>query len=153
MAAGDENDPGDAGRRPGEADEGPAGELPPPPPMSAFVERGAVRLMAEAAVGAGVGWLLAGSLGLADVGRGTVALAGAGLAPLALLLTPLHGSIMVRALRYGGALAVLGMLLVSFTGPGRERPVEELLGIGVLLLGVGAVGHGILLMGGGDRAD
>jgi hypothetical protein len=104
-------------------------------------------------VGAGAGWLLAGALVGTEDGRAGVALAGAVLAPLALLLTPLQGSIMVRSLRYGGALAVLGMLAVSFTGPGRERPVGELLAIGLLLLGIGAVGHGLLLAGGGDRED
>jgi hypothetical protein len=96
-------------------------------------------------VGGAAGWLLAGALGLPDTSRPGVAAAGALLAPLALLLTPVHGRLLVRAVRYGGALAVLGTLLVSFTGPGRERPVDELLGVGVLLLMVGAVGHGLFL--------
>jgi hypothetical protein len=102
-------------------------------------------------VGGAAGWFLAEALGVGASGRGWVAVAGAVVAPLALLLTPLHGSLMVRALRYGGAVAVLGTLVVSFTGPGRERPVGELLALGVLLLGVGTVGHGLLLAAGGDR--
>lgn len=123
--------------------------------MSSFVERSLLRLLAEALVGGAGGWLLAGPLGIPDDARPAVALAGAFLAPLALLLTPLHGSTVTRAIRYGGAIAVLGTLLVSFTGPGRERPVDELLAFGLLLLGIGTVGHGLLLVasggdGGGD---
>jgi len=121
--------------------------------MSSFVERSPLRLLAEALVGGTAGWLLSGALGVPEASRSGFAVAGAVLAPLALVLTPLHGATMVRALRYGGALAVLGMLALSFTGPGRERPVSELLGLGILLLGIGTVGHGLLLVtSGGDGA-
>jgi hypothetical protein len=121
--------------------------------MSSFVERSPLRLLAEALVGGTAGWLLSGALGVPEASRSGFAVAGAVLAPLALLLTPLHGATMVRALRYGGALAVLGMLALSFTGPGRERPVSELLGLGILLLGIGTVGHGLLIVtSGGDGA-
>jgi hypothetical protein len=117
-------------------------ELPPPPPLSSFVERTPLRLLAEAGVGAGAGFLVAGALGMEGW---RVAAAGGILAPLALLLTPVSGGLVARAVRYGLALAVLGMLLVSFTGPGDERPVDELLGIGFLLLVVGGLGHGVFL--------
>ncbi|TVP46074.1 MAG: hypothetical protein EA350_07660 [Gemmatimonadales bacterium] len=119
--------------------------------MSSFVERSPLRLLAEAVVGGTAGWLLSNALGVPEASRPGFAVAGAVLAPIALLLTPLTGSTMGRALRYGGAVAVLGMLALSFTGPGRERPVGELLALGILLLGIGTVGHGILLVAsGGD---
>lgn len=127
-------------------------ELPPPPPLSSFAEHAPARLVVEAAVGASAAWILSFALGAPEGGRLGFLLAGAVVAPAALLLTPLHGPVMVRALRYGGALAVVGMLLVSFTGPGRERPIDELLVIGILLLGVGSVGHGLRLMGAGGEA-
>ncbi|CAN5813717.1 hypothetical protein BH23GEM11_BH23GEM11_07850 [soil metagenome] len=122
--------------------------------MSSFVERSPLRLLAEAMVGGAAGWLLSGALGVPESSRTGFAVAGAVVAPLALLLTPLHGSTVVRALRYGGALSVLGMLALSFTGPGRERPVSELLGLGILLLGIGTVGHGLhLVTSGGDGGN
>lgn len=96
-------------------------------------------------VGGTAGWFLSGALGIDPAGRGGVAAAGAVLAPIALMLTPMRGGVGVLALRYGLSLAVLGMLLLSFTGPGRERPLEELLGVGLLLFLVGAAGHGILV--------
>ncbi len=117
-------------------------DLPPPPPLSSFVERGPLRLLAEAGVGAGAGFLLAGALG---VEGWRAAVAGGILAPLALLLTPVAGGVFPRAVRYGLALAVLGMLVVSFSGPGMERPVDEVLGPGFLLFLVGGVGHGVFL--------
>jgi hypothetical protein len=133
----------------------PGEELPPPPPLSSFVEHSTGRLLVEAAVGASAAWILSFALGAPDEGRLGFLLAGAVVAPAALLLTPLRGALMVRALRYGGALAVVGMLFVSFTGPGRERPIDELLAIGIVLLGVGAVGHGLRIAaaGGGDETD
>jgi hypothetical protein len=74
------------------------------------------------------------------------ALAGAILAPLSLLLTPSRGSRGVRALRYGLALAVLGALLLSFTGPGRDRPLDELLMGSAFFFALGAVGHGLVIL-------
>jgi len=144
-------------RDPRQPNPDPGDELPPPPPLSSFIERSTPRLLAEALVGAAGGWLLAGAFGMPEA-RPAVALAGFAIAPLALLLTPLHGSTLTRAIRYGGALAVLGTLVVSFTGPGRERPVDELLGFGLLLLSIGTVGHALLLVtsggdGGGENDD
>ncbi len=125
--------------------------LPPPPPLWSFLEHSSARILVEAGVGAGAGWLLAGNLPgflVGDVARDAVAwaLAGAVLAPLALLLTPSRGGRSARALRYGLALAVLGTLLLSFTGPGRDRPLDELLLAAVFLGCVGAAGHGLFLL-------
>jgi hypothetical protein len=107
------------------------------------MDRSLGRLIVEGLLGASAGLLL--SVPLAGPGvRWSFALAGAVLAPLALLLTPIEGTLLRRALRYGLALAVLATLLVSFTGPGRERPVGELVGLGVLFFGIGAVGHSFL---------
>jgi hypothetical protein len=132
--------------------------LPPAPPLWSFLEYSAARLFVEALIGAGVGWLLAGNLPMvlgegvasgAGGGAGTGAgwaLAGAILAPLALMLTPTHGARLVRAFRYGLALAVMGTLVLSFTGPGRDRPLEELVLAAIFLGCVGAAGHGLFLM-------
>lgn len=116
------------------------------------MERSAGRLLVEALVGASAGLLVGVPLGGSEV-RWAFAAAGAVLAPLALLLTPDRGTPLRRGLRYGGALAILVMLLVSFTGPGRDRPVGELLGLGALAFVVGAAGHGLLSALGPGPAD
>jgi len=110
------------------------------------MERSFLSLGMEMAVGGAVGWIFGGSEGLLPGSRAQVALAGAFLAPLTLLLTPVGGALWVRALRYGLSLAVLGTLLVSFTGPGHERPLEEVFRTGILLLILGTAGHGIRLL-------
>lgn len=116
---------------------------PTAPPLRTFVERSPGRLLMEAALGAGAGAAFAAGLERADA-RLTLMLAGAVLAPLALLLTPVRGGAVRRGLRYGLAIAVLVTLVVSFTGPGRERPVAELLVLGLFAFGIGAVGHGAI---------
>jgi hypothetical protein len=121
----------------------PPGEAPERPPLSAFLERSWGRLLAEGAVGGVVGAVLASVLGAEEL-RGHFALSGAVAAPAALMLTPVRGSVVYRALRYGLALAVLLTLVVSMTGPGRDRPVGELLLFGALFFGLGALGHGTM---------
>jgi hypothetical protein len=121
-------------------------ELPPPPPLLSFMERSFLSLGVEMAVGGAVGWILGGAEGILPGSRTQVAMAGALLAPLTLLLTPVGGAVVLRALRYGLSLAVLGTLLVSFTGPGHERPLDEVFRTGILLLVLGVVGHGLRLL-------
>jgi hypothetical protein len=143
--------------------EDPDSELPPPPPLSHFVEYGALRILGESGLGAALGGILlpwipgfgtsGGNVALEPGQAGLLlggvipfevagAVVGAVLAPIALLLTPQQGSRGLRAFRYGMALAVAGMLLASFLGPGRERPLSELLLLGGVLLGVGSMIHG-----------
>jgi len=133
-------------------------ELPPPPPLREFLEHTPGQILREGLVGAIAGGLVVPRLpGMGGDGGPAWAepvlaalpvevslggmVAGAVLAPVALLLTPLDRSRSVRALRYAGALAVSGMLLASFLGPGRERPLSELLAIGAILFVIGGVGH------------
>jgi hypothetical protein len=121
--------------------------LPPPPPLWSFLEYSFGRIALEAAIGASAGWFLARALGGEGNHAGILgAAAGAVLAPLALLLTPSRGGAGLRAFRYGLALAVLGTLLLSFTGPGRDRPLDELVLGSFFFFGLGAVGHGLVLL-------
>ncbi len=119
------------------------GEPPDPPRLRDFLERSWGRLFLEAALGGTAGAILAGALGQDELRSGFM-VAGAVAAPLALMLTPLHGTPAYRGIRYGLALSVLLTLLVSMTGPGRERPVEELVLFGLLFLALGTVGHGVM---------
>lgn len=115
----------------------------PAPAMREFMERGLWRLLLEGALGAGGGVLLA-SLVPEGEGRGALfAAVGAVAAPLALLLTPTRGSVFVRGVRYGVALAVLLTLLVSFT-MGDAILLEELLAFGLFIFAIGAVGHAVV---------
>jgi hypothetical protein len=119
-------------------------ELPPPPPLQEFMERSVARLGVEAALGAAGGYVLATVL---PQGEGRVlqfALVGGLAAPLALLLTPLTGSVRYRGARYGLALSVVVTLVVSFATGRHSLPVEELLAFGILIFGIGAVGHGVM---------
>jgi hypothetical protein len=125
----------------------------PTPSLLSFLEYSPLRLGGEALLGAVAGGLLAGA---AEAGAWVLfAVAGAVGAPLALMLTPVHGSPWMRGLRYGIALSALLTLGVSLAGPGRDRPVAELLVLGAFLLAVGTVGHGILAatVGRGSDAD
>lgn len=115
-----------------------------PPPLSEFVERTPSRLALEAVLGAGAGFLVGPLLFPEAGGALPFAVAGAILAPMSLLLTPLAGGIMYRAFRYGIALAVLVTLAVSFMVGAEVLPVDELLVIALFVFAVGAVGHGIV---------
>jgi len=84
-------------------------------------------------------------MGLEEL-RWSVALLGGVAAPLALMLTPTTGGVMYRALRYGGALAVLLTLVVSFSGEGRDRPLSELLVWGTIFFILGTVAHGLMAL-------
>jgi hypothetical protein len=123
--------------------EGPEREGGGPPPLRAFMERSPGRLLVEAALGGAGGALLSIGLGLAEL-RGAFMVAGAIAAPLALMLTPVRGSIIYRAVRYGLALFVLLTLTVSMSGPGRGRPIEELILFGLLFFAIGTLGHGAM---------
>ncbi len=121
--------------------------------LSEFVERSLPRIFLEGVLGAIGGGALSvfatGSAGATWITVGALA------APIALLLTPVRGGIAYRALRYGVALAVLVMLIVSFT-LGREGVLlEELLTLGASLLVVGAGVHAalLLLVEGRDRGE
>jgi hypothetical protein len=119
-------------------------EALPHVPMREFLERTPARLLAEAAVGAAGGGALSLAFPMAPLGPGGFALAGALAAPLALLLTPVSGSLTYRAFRYGLGLALPVTLAVSFIAGADGFLVEELLILGVLLFCIGAVGHGLV---------
>lgn len=106
------------------------------------MERTPSRLLLEAVVGAGGGMAL--SLALPDWGMGAAgfALAGALAAPVALLLTPVHGSLAYRAIRYGLGLALPVILVTSFVVGAEGLLLEDLLVLGLFLFCIGAVGHG-----------
>jgi hypothetical protein len=130
---------------PGSGPEVEAEPAPDPPELRDFLERSPARLLVEALLGAAAGTLLAGALRPEDAPTLAFAVAGSITAPLALLLTPISGPVPYRALRYGTALAVLGVLLVSFTAGLEGVRLEELVALGILLLGIGAVGHGAMV--------
>ncbi len=123
-----------------------------PPRLREFMERSAGRLLMEAILGGSAGALLAGALGEEAV-RGAFMLGGALAAPLALMLTPVRGAPAYRGVRYGLALSVLLTLAVSLTGPGRERPVDELILFAFLFFALGAVGHGVMAATVDRRSD
>lgn len=106
------------------------------------MERTPSRLALEAVVGAGGGMAL--SLALPDWGMGPTgfAVAGALAAPVALLLTPVHGSLVYRAIRYGMGLALPVILVTSFVVGAEGLLLEDLLVLGLFLFCIGAVGHG-----------
>ncbi len=111
-----------------------------------LVERSIPRIFVEGVVGA-VGGAILGTV-LTDPGAAVAhwVTIGALAAPTALLLTPLRGSVSYRATRYGLALSVLVMLLISFL-MGREGVfLTDLLALGALVLGVGAAGHGVMIL-------
>ncbi|TVR64015.1 MAG: hypothetical protein EA422_07700 [Gemmatimonadales bacterium] len=114
----------------------------PRPPLRELMERTPSRLALEAVVGAGGGAAL--SLALPDWGMGTAgfAVAGAMAAPIALLLTPVHGSLPYRAIRYGFGLALPVTLVISFVAGADGLLLEDLLVLGLFLFCIGAVGHG-----------
>ena len=134
---GQESDPGMDGERLDET-------MPSPPSFQEYFERSAGRLLMEAALGGSAGALLAMVLGQEGFRTGASMVAGAMTAPLALMLTPLRGSPTYRGVRYGLALTVLLTLVVSLTGPGRERPVNELILFSFLFFALGALGHGAM---------
>lgn len=117
---------------------------PKPPGFREYVERSAGRLLMEAALGGSAGALLAVVLGQEGLRTGASMAAGAMAAPMALMLTPLRGSPAYRGARYGLALTVLLTLGVSMTGPGRDRPVDELIHFAFLFFAIGALGHGAM---------
>lgn len=114
------------------------------PGLAEFLERSPTRLLLEAALGAAGGALLSTVLPGGEGRAAVFALAGGVTAPLALLLTPVAGSVVRRALRYGAALAVLLTLILSFAASDGIL-LEELLGFALLIFGIGAVGHGVLI--------
>jgi hypothetical protein len=116
---------------------------PDPPRLREFMERSAGRLLVEAVLGGSAGALLAVALGQEGL-RGAFMMVGALAAPLALMLTPIRGAPTYRGVRYGLALSVLLTLAVSLTGPGRERPVDELILFALLFFALGALGHGVM---------
>jgi hypothetical protein len=116
---------------------------PDPPRLREFMERSAGRLLMEAILGGSAGALLAVALGQEPL-RGTFMMAGALAAPMALMLTPVRGAPAYRGIRYGLALSVLLTLAVSLTGPGRERPVDELILFAFLFFALGSLGHGVM---------
>jgi hypothetical protein len=132
------------GRGPREHREGDReGEVPPSPRLRDFMERSVGRLLLEAVLGGTAGAILSAALGQDEL-RGGFMAAGALAAPLALMLTPVRGSPAYRGVRYGLALSVLLTLLISMTGPGRARPVEELVLFGFLFFALGTLGHGVM---------
>ncbi len=136
--------PGDRAPEGQGAPEGPGGPEGPPPPLSEFIERPPSRLALEAALGSAAGLLLGPLLVPGAAGVIPSAVAGAILAPLSLLLTPLEGGIMYRAFRYGIALAVLVTLVVSFVVGADVLPLNDLLVIALFVFAAGTVGHGIV---------
>ncbi|TVR52663.1 MAG: hypothetical protein EA421_13175 [Gemmatimonadales bacterium] len=123
-----------------------------PPKLREFVERSAGRLLMEAILGGSAGAILAVALGQEEL-RGAFMVAGGLAAPLALMLTPVRGAPAYRGVRYGLALSVLLTLAVSLTGPGRERPVDELILFAFLFFALGAVGHGVMAATVDRRSD
>jgi len=119
-------------------------EVEAPPSIWTFLEYSPLRLGIEALLGAVAGGLLGVFLGEGMNERILFSGAGGVAAPLALMLTPVRGSPWMRGLRYGVALSAMVTLGVSLVGPGRERPVGELLGYGVFLFGVGMAGHSLM---------
>ncbi len=103
------------------------------------------RLALEVTIGATAGAVLGYLLAPEAPRTGLFALAGAILAPIALLLTPTAGSVTYRAVRYGGALALLGTLAISFVAGIGGVDVAELVAVGVLLFAVGSIGHAVLI--------
>ncbi len=116
----------------------------PTPSISEFLERHPLRLLVEASLGAVTGAILGELLRPEQPSPVLFAAAGAVLAPLSLMLTPLEGGIPYRAVRYGAALAILGTLLASFAADAGGVRVDELIALGVVLFGVGALGHGAM---------
>lgn len=114
-----------------------------PPSLHTFMERSLGRLLVEGLVGTAAGALLSVALGAGDLRAGFMLL-GAVSAPVALMLTPVRGPVAYRAVRYGLALFVLLTLVVSMTGPGRDRPIGELILYGFLFFAVGSLGHGLM---------
>jgi hypothetical protein len=116
------------------------------PPLSAFLERSPGRLLLEAALGCAGGAALAATLPQAQGPAGVYIAVGAVSAPLALLLTPLRGSVAYRGIRYGLALAVIVTLIFSFVAGSDGLTLEELLALLLLLFAVGTVGHGAVAL-------
>jgi len=115
------------------------------PSLREFVERSARRLLLEATLGAAAGALLSTVLPRGEGRAFEFALVGAVAAPVALLLTPVLGSVKYRAVRYGLALSVILTLFLSFMAGGEGVLLEELLVFATLIFGIGALGHGVML--------
>lgn len=122
-------------------------ELQPedPPSMWSFMERSVGRLLTEAVLGATAGGVIAVALEVPELRTAFLA-TGAVAAPLALMLTPVHGAVWYRAFRYGVAVAVILTLIVSFTGMGLERPAGELVVYGALFLVLGTLAHTLMAL-------
>lgn len=137
-----------AGEPSGEAPEGSSGgapgDVPPAPPLRDFLERSPVRILFEVALGATAAYVLASFLPWGEGREILLATMGGFSAPVALLLTPLSGSVAYRAFRYGMALAVIVTLLLSFALGGNGLPLVQLLSLGLLVFAVGAAGHGLV---------
>lgn len=103
------------------------------------------RIVLEAALGAVAGTTLAYLLSPQAPRLPLLALGGAFLAPVSLLLTPASGPTTYRAVRYGGALALLGTLSASFVAGTQGIDVAHLMALGALLFAVGALGHGMMI--------
>lgn len=114
-----------------------------PPPLIEFLERSPGRLLLEAALGAVGGAVLAGALPGGAGREGLFAAVGGAAAVVSLMLTPVSGSVPYRALRYGIALSLTVTLIYSFAA-GTDLLVEQLLAIGIVVFGIGAVGHGLM---------
>lgn len=130
-------------------------EDPAPPPLGAYLERRPLRLFVEGVVGAAGGGILAHALPDQADRLALFVTVGALAAPIALLLTPVRGSLRYRAVRYGLSLAVLVTLVASFVAGADGLLVDELLGLGVFVFAVGTLGHAVLsiALGGGEGED
>ncbi len=121
-------------------------EEPSHPPLRAFVERSLGRLALEAVLGATGGTALALALPQGEGRQVAFAVVGAAVAPLALMLTPVGGSAVRRAFRYGLALSVLLSIFISFAVGADRLLLEELIAFGLLIFAIGFVGHGAVAM-------
>jgi hypothetical protein len=125
----------------------PLEEDPAPPPSTLdFLEWPLPRIAMEVLLGAGGGFLLSQVLPGGEEVTALFVAVGAAAAPVALLLTPRRGSVGYRAIRYGLALAVVVTLVASFAAGPKALLLEELLGLGLLILAIGTAGHGALAM-------
>jgi|GEM_PF-2279131 len=136
-----EDDDEERGRTSPGAEPVPEGRNPTHPPPGSFLEWPVPRIGLEVVLGAAGGALLAMTLPGARPNLALFVGIGAAAAPIALLLTPRRVGAGHRALRYGLALAVVASLAASFVAGADALLLEELLGLGLLILGVGAVGH------------
>jgi hypothetical protein len=135
------DDEGERGRKSPGSEPAPEGRNPTHPPPGNFLEWPVPRIGLEVVLGAAGGAFLAMTLPGARPHLVLFVGIGATAAPIALLLTPRRVAPGHRALRYGVALAVVASLAASFVAGAEALLLEELLGLGILILGVGAAGH------------